>query len=169
MDVPSKNEWIAMDWQTAQMTVVNLLHYRGYMAFYEKTHKKGRSDGVVIRKTRNEILVGIIEVKHYKRTTKRTYINAIKQGCNYLPGVYEQIKHQYANDARRIRIFVAAVFTYDYPATNINTSVQAFKNVIPIYLQDKVDLILCSGLHFIDKMYRYNFLESTEKDLSEYM
>lgn len=170
MDIPTRSEWSTMDWYQAQTTVTNLLQHRGYMRFHEKHVSNGRIDGLVIKKSTHEICIGIIEVKHYRKSTKKLYETAVIQALKYLQAAYEDILAKYIQDKRSLRFFVAAVFTNDYPVMNIDEIIEKHRFLLPGGLIDscKVDIIYTAAEHLIKRLTALNYIEPEQSDLKEF-
>jgi hypothetical protein len=161
--------WQNLDWKSAQDQVISLLHQRGYMSLYETTVLNGRIDGLVIRKSINEVDIGIVEVKHYRNVTKSMLLESIQQGLKYLEGNYLSFLKRFAGRNKTPRFFVAIVFTKDCPITNINEQITNSIDLLPDKLRSyPIELFYSSILDFLTKMRTKGLINGDQNVLTNF-
>lgn len=163
----SRSEWAKLEWKEAQTAVGELLHHRGFMKLEEMRIGRGRADLVVIRKIEKSAVVGIIEVKCYNRITPKLQLSSMKQACKYLSQLYLDFQNNGYWKRKKIRYFIAAVFTKDYPVRDYALSPKERIDHLPNDLFE-IPIILCSPDRLLSRLEDRNLMGNVYDPLDSF-
>ena len=163
-----RSDWTKLSWQDAQETVVKMLQEYGFMVFNEKQVYNGRADGVVIKRHSSKILIGIIEVKHYKKVSNSVREKAMFQSLKYLRSVFDDMSRRYPQ--RMQHYFLATVFTNDYPTSGNTLFVKKFMDQIPQFIKDRAEITVLSSTpdQFLSVLKKKGIIEAKQQNLDEF-
>lgn len=142
----TRSEWSNLKWQDSQSYLGQLLNSFDFMKFEELRLSKGsRADIVVIRKTDEEIIFGVIEVKSYAKINSSVEKSAVKQVCRYITNLFELVNNNSKWGNRRKRYFGSVIFTNDYPISMISKSQDTIAEIIPTHISSNEDVHIFSS------------------------
>ena len=164
----SRHDWLKLNWNQAQRAVVELFHENGYTSYHELSLTNGRADGFVIKKKPDEIIFGIIEVKHYNNVTKNLQYKSVKQALKYLNAVHDKVSSKYTKIP--VRFFIAVIFSKDYPSSGISVNLEAYKTHVPKPIAEKKNLtiIVSSAGKLLRVLKHLHLLEAPQTELNHY-
>jgi hypothetical protein len=141
----SREEWASLNWKDAQGQLGSLIKSAGFMKFEEKSlSKSNRADLMVIRSTKECVYIGIIEVKSYRRITRKIASDAVVQACRYISAIHQSVLNRYNWKDKNKVYFGVAVFTKDYPNILFNPQISQFKEYLPKELIEDKRVVLLS-------------------------
>ncbi len=129
----TKVDWYAIDWQTAQQTVVEFFHQNGFMSFHERRSPKGRLDGLVVKSFDDKAVFGVVEVKHYQKVSPALVKSALRQAYNYALALKKRHATMGGNIKAVRNYFVAVVFTKDFPVTQFSLNFPQSEDILVLY------------------------------------
>lgn len=158
---PADLNWDQLSWSEAQHAIVEFLHENGFMSFHEMPIYGGRADGFVIKKEESRVTKMIIEVKHYKRISDSTVINAVNQGLSYLKSILRSDESSREKSNKEYRYILLVVFSNDYPVKRINPNSFNLEYPYP------VEVIYCSARNLKEILQKHGIIQN-QTNLDDY-
>ncbi|MCE7733287.1 MAG: hypothetical protein GPJ54_00320 [Candidatus Heimdallarchaeota archaeon] len=167
----SRSEWAQFKWQESQSLIAALLHSYNFMKFEElKLNAGSRADIVVIRRTDDEVVFGVIEVKTYSKINSSIEKLAFKQVSRYISNLFDIVNENQKWGKRRKRYFGSVVYTNDYPISVNFKSQESIEKVLPANITSKNDIHIFSSRPevLIRKLQEKNLCGYTQNSLDGY-
>lgn len=167
----SRSEWAQFKWQESQSLIAALLHSYNFMKFEElKLNAGSRADIVVIRRTDDEVVFGIIEVKTYSKINSNIEKLAFKQVSRYISNLFDLVNENRKWGNRRKRYFGSVVYTNDYPISVRFESQESIAKVLPSNVTSKNEIHIFSSRPevLIRKLQEKNLCGYTQNSLDGY-
>jgi hypothetical protein len=141
------------------------------MKFEElKLNAGSRADIVVIRKTDEEVVFGVIEVKTYSKINSSIEKLAFKQVSRYVSNLYDLLNENHKWGKRKKRYFGSVVYTNDYPISVEFKSQKSIKKEFPSNVTSKNEIHIFSSRPevLIRKLQERNLCGYTQISLRDY-
>ncbi len=162
-----RDEWAYLSWQEAQMKSVDMLRPYGYMRFHEKNQYGKRLDGFVMKSTLSENIYGVVEVKHYNTTPLSMLKKTLRQTQKYMINIARLVSQSNRNTNKSTKIFGVAVFTKDFPVTNLDTTKLLSKCSAKFSSYD-FDIFYVRPENFLEVLRSHKLIDPPQDSLDEY-
>ena len=167
----NRQEWSKLDWMEAQSKLGTLLLEHNFIKIEEFRFSNGkRADIILERNTENAIYFGIIEVKTYKKLTRKIEKDAINQLCRYMNMLYKKVKNNNKWGIKSKYFFGVVVYTNDYPGIPIPLNSKEVEAKLPkdLIKNNNFSLFSCTPENLITKLNNRNLTGLKQKKLGDF-